>query len=64
LTKKTSTVLWELSTHPLLLIFVGSVVGSLLIPVVSERINRKKVFREAALKKSIEIISGRTINRV
>lgn len=58
--KKLSTILWETSTHPLLLIFVGSVVGSILIPVVSERINRKKVLHEAGLRKAVEIIDNNT----
>lgn len=57
---KASETLWSFSTHPLLLIFVGSVVGSILIPIVSERINRKKVYREAGLRKAVEIVDNNT----
>lgn len=58
--KQPSEVLWSISTHPLLLIFVGSVVGSILIPIVSERINRKKIYREAGLRKAVEIVDNNT----
>ena len=47
-------------SHPLFLLIVGSIVGSLLIPPVSEKINRQKVLHEARLRKAVEIVDNNT----
>jgi hypothetical protein len=47
-------------SHPLFLLVVGSIVGSLLIPPVSEKINRQKVLHEARLRKAVEIVDNNT----
>ena len=50
--------LWDFSTHPLLLLFIGSVIGSFLIPIVSEKIGKKRVLQEARVKKAAEIVDN------
>ena len=58
--------LWDFSTHPLLLLLVGSIVGSILIPIVSERIGKKRVLQEARIKKAAEIVDNniRTLSQI
>src|SRR6266536_1395231 len=46
--------------HPLVVVIVSAVIGSLLIPPISDAINRKKVVREARLRKAIEIVDNNT----
>jgi hypothetical protein len=46
--------------HPLFLLIVGSVIGSLLIPWIGNQINRKKVLQEARLRKAVEIVESNT----
>ena len=46
--------------HPLFLMVVGSVIGSFLIPWISQKTDRSRVLREARLKKKVEIISKNT----
>src|SRR5437660_10988526 len=43
-------------SHPLFLLAVGSVIGSLLIPRISEQTSKKKVLQEARLRKAVEIV--------
>lgn len=47
-------------SHPLFLLMVGSIVGSFLVPRISEKINRQKVQHEARLKKAVEIVDNNT----
>ena len=46
--------------HPLFLMVVGSVIGSFLIPWISQKTDRNRVLREARLKKSVEIVTNNT----
>jgi hypothetical protein len=46
--------------HPLLLLMVGSIVGSILIPHISERTSRTKALQDARLRKAVEIIDNNT----
>ena len=46
--------------HPLLLLVVGSVIGSFLIPWISHKTDRSRVLREARLKKKVEITNKNT----
>lgn len=43
--------------HPLFLMLVGSVIGSFLIPWISQKTDRNRVLREARLKKKVEIVN-------
>jgi|ERR1043166_973929 len=46
--------------HPLFLLIVGSVIGSFLIPWISQKNDRNRVLREARLKKAVEIVDNNT----
>lgn len=46
--------------HPLFLLVVGSVIGSFLIPWISQMNDRNRILREARLKKSVEIVENNT----
>lgn len=46
--------------HPLLLLVIGSVIGSFLIPWISQKTDRNRVLREARLKKAVEIVNNNT----
>jgi hypothetical protein len=46
--------------HPLLLLVVGSVIGSILIPYFSEAATKKKVLQEARLRKAVDIVDTNT----
>ena len=46
--------------HPLFLLVVGSVIGSFLIPWISQKTDRNRVLREARLKKAVEIVNHNT----
>jgi len=46
--------------HPLVLLIVGSVIGSFLIPRISEQTHKKKVLQDARLRKAVEIIDNNT----
>lgn len=46
--------------HPLVLMVVGRVIGSFLIPWISQKTDRNRVLREARLKKSVEIVNNNT----
>lgn len=43
-------------SHPLLLLIIGSLLGSFLIPYVSSLTGRKQLLQEARLKKALEIL--------
>src|SRR2546423_13491291 len=47
--------------HPLFLMFVGSVIGSFLIPWISQKTDKNRVLREARLKKAVEIVNNNTM---
>ena len=46
--------------HPLLLLIVGSIVGSILIPRISEQASHTKALQDARLRKAVEIIDNNT----
>ena len=46
--------------HPLFLLIIGSIIGSFLIPWISERNDKSRVLREARLKKAVEIVDNNT----
>lgn len=46
--------------HPLLLLIVGSIVGSILIPRISEKASHTKALQDARLRKAVEIIDNNT----
>lgn len=46
--------------HPLFLLVVGSVIGSFLIPWISQKSDKSRVLREARLKKQVEIVGNNT----
>jgi hypothetical protein len=46
----------ELSRHPLFLLLLGSLIGSVLIPWLNTRADRQRLLREARLKAASEII--------
>jgi len=46
--------------HPLFLLIVGSIIGSFLIPWISQRSDKSRVLREARLKKAVEIVGNNT----
>jgi len=46
--------------HPLFLLIVGSIIGSFLIPWISQKTDKSRVLREARLKKSVEIVNNNT----
>lgn len=50
--------------HPLLLLVIGSVIGSFLIPWISQKTDRNRVLREARLKKAVEIVNNNTETKV
>lgn len=47
--------------HPLLLLIVGSIIGSILIPKISEQASRTKALQEARLRKAVEIVDNNTV---
>ena len=47
--------------HPLFLLIVGSVIGSFLIPWISQKNDKSRVLREARLKKAVEIVNNNTM---
>lgn len=51
---------FEFLRHPLFLLIIGSVIGSLLIPYFGERATKKKVLQEARLRKAVDIIDTNT----
>lgn len=50
----------EFLKHPLLLLIVGSVIGSILIPRISEKASRTKALQDARLSKAVEIVDNNT----
>ena len=46
--------------HPLFLLIVGSIIGSFLIPWISQRSDKSRVLREARLKKAVVIVGNNT----
>ena len=52
--------------HPLFLLVVGSIIGSFLIPWISQKNDKGRVLREARLKKGVEIVANnvRTISQL
>jgi hypothetical protein len=46
--------------HPLVLLVVGSVIGSFLIPRISEQIGKKKVLQDARLRTAVQIVDNNT----
>jgi len=55
--------------HPLIILLIGTGLSSWLIPSIGDRINHRKLFREARLKRATEIINenvetGRNLNRL
>jgi hypothetical protein len=46
--------------HPLFLLVIGSIIGSLLIPWIGDKISRNKVVQDARLRKAIEIVDNNT----
>ena len=46
--------------HPLLLLVVGSIIGSILIPYFSQEASKKKVLQEARLRKAVDIVDTNT----
>jgi hypothetical protein len=46
--------------HPLFLLIVGSIIGSFLIPWISQKADKNRVLREARLKKAVEIVDNNT----
>src|SRR5437870_12105468 len=46
--------------HPLFLLIIGSIIGSFLIPWISEKNDKSRVLREARLKKAVEIVDNNT----
>lgn len=50
----------QMLKHPLFLLVVGSVIGSFLIPWISQKTDRNRVLREARLKKKVEIANKNT----
>jgi hypothetical protein len=52
--------------HPLFLLVVGSVIGSFLIPWISQKNDKSRVLREARLKKEVEIVANnvRTVSQL
>ncbi len=52
--------------HPLLLLVIGSVIGSFLIPWITERASKKQVLQEARLRKAVEIVENnqRTVSQL
>jgi hypothetical protein len=55
-----SKSLFSVLKHPLFLLVVGSVIGSFLIPWISQKNDRNRVLREARLKKQVEIVNNNT----
>src|SRR5262245_13403099 len=47
--------------HPLFLLVVGSVIGSFLIPWISQKNDKSRVLREARLKKAVDIVNNNTM---
>jgi hypothetical protein len=47
-------------SHPLFLLVVGSVIGSFLIPRISEQTGKKRVLQDARLRKAVEIVDNNT----
>jgi hypothetical protein len=52
--------LWSVLGHPLFLLIIGSVIGSLLIPWVGDKITKNKVIQDARLRKAVEIVDNNT----
>lgn len=50
----------ELLKHPLVLLIVGSIIGSILIPKISEKSSRTKALQDARLRKAVEIVDNNT----
>lgn len=46
--------------HPLFLLIVGSIIGSLLVPWINRQSDKSRVLREARLKKAIQIVDNNT----
>lgn len=46
--------------HPLVLLVVGSVIGSVLIPRISEQAGKTKVLQEARLRTAVQIVENNT----
>jgi uncharacterized membrane-anchored protein YhcB (DUF1043 family) len=46
--------------HPLLLLIVGSIIGSILIPRISEKASHAKALQDARLRKAVDIIDNNT----
>jgi len=51
---------FEFLRHPLLLLAVGSIIGSFLIPYLTDRATKKKVLQEARLRKAVDIVDTNT----
>ena len=51
---------FEFLRHPLLLLVVGSIIGSFLIPYLTDRATKKKVLQEARLRKAVDIVDTNT----
>lgn len=52
--------------HPMFLLVIGSVIGSFLIPWITERASKKQVLQEARLRKAVEIVDNnqRTVSQL
>jgi len=59
--KSLDNSLLEILKHPLLLLIVGSIIGSILIPRISEQASRTKVLQDARLRKAVEIVDNNTV---
>lgn len=60
MSSRTPNPSFEFLRHPLLLLVVGTIIGSILIPYFSERATKKKVLQEARLRKAVDIVDTNT----
>jgi hypothetical protein len=58
--EKKSIGFWSILGHPLFLLIVGSVIGSFLIPHISQETGKKRALQEARLRKAVEIVDNNT----
>lgn len=59
--KSSDTSVLDFLKHPLLLLIIGSIIGSILIPKISERSSRTQALQQARLRKAVEIVDNNTV---
>lgn len=53
--------IWQVLRHPLLLLIIGSTIGSFLFPWIHQNSERKRAWREVRLKRQLEIANNNTM---